>query len=348
MRFAAALLVLGACAPSGTPSGRFETPYALNLSAFLSPPPAPGSAFIVDVATAEFDGDGLSDLVVAWGGGFVTVARFADSSLGVPERLDGDHTAPLLTFGSTLLTTSTTHRLQLSRWNEERPGMAQVGWVDAGHPPTAVLAIGTDIIASSDAGLQVFASNGVTFGPSTQRPLSARGSQLATADVDADGLPDLLVFQRDVGRTQLFRGTPSGLTDAASFETPALAGSIAVGPVGDAVELLVTSEDGPIRRNVWRDGRFEPSGEIPLTACTQALLTDVDGDASNDLIALCGGVIEVLRYVDGAFESLNRLPVDGARLVRRGDVTGDGLADLLIVPRSGAGTLFVARAHAFP
>lgn len=344
-KVATVLLLLAACAPSGKPSGRFETPYALELAAYLRPVPAVGDAFIADVATSDFNRDGLTDLAVAWADPFVTVSLFGDSSLGVPLRLGGDHAAPLVAFDDALITKQSSQRLQLSRWSEERRSFDFETAFDIADRPMELV-----IEKSGDGGVTLFTfgANSVQLNAVGESTTDASSTAFAIADLNGDGFVDLVFLRADAASTTVFLGSSSGLAEAGSFGMPTKNGSLAAGAIGDAVELLVASEDGPIRRNVWRNGQLEPSGEIPLTACTQLLLTDVDGNGSNDLIGLCGGVVEVLRYVNGSFESINRLPVDGARVIRRGDVNGDGLADLLIIPRSGIGTLFVARARAAP
>lgn len=344
MRFALAALWLCGCAPPTRPSGTFEPPYALDVGALRGLPA--GQAFITELVTGEFDGDGLGDVAIAWADGVTTISRFADSSLGLPEPLDGENLAPLLAaplrggVRAELLTTTTDDRVKLFEWSDERPGLVTTASVQAGARPVQLAWSDALSVASSEL-LERFRrvdSQSAALTPlDTVRPQSAVRDALAF-DFDGDGVAEVVTLQPAVPQLELFRagGGPLRLPTAERPTAFAAAGG----------GLFVASQTSELQRFVWTDGTLVAAEPLPVSGCTQVIAADLDGDGVTDVAALCAGVVEVLRNTGSEFVSLNRLPVDGARLLRRGDVTGDGLADLLLVPQNGSGTLFVARARA--
>ncbi len=165
-------------------------------------------------------------------------------------------------------------------------------------------------------------------------------TDIAVANVNGDGLPDLIVVRADVGSnvTVMLGGLPivedyeSGLAAPADVETGDLTGDglpeIVV--AGDQPSVSVLTNEGG---GTFADGDLEPTGgAIPSP---RIALTQLDNDGRLDLIATAppSSVVRMLGDGEGGFLSRTLLPsgLSGSPVssISAGDVDGDGLTDIL-------------------
>jgi hypothetical protein len=178
-------------------------------------------------------------------------------------------------------------------------------------------------------------------------PNFARG--FAMADVDQDGLLDLVVVASD-HQLQTLLGAADG-TFANPIPSPGPAGdmfaAVAAGDInGDGFpDLVIATQNlsqtfGAIELELGNgDGTFTPAGTIPLfVPPTSLILTNLDGDANLDIAAVGGrngesGHLFILRGVgNGTFNAsgdylLNDRPVS----VVSADFVEDGIPDLAVL-----------------
>ncbi len=354
--------VLLACAQPATPSGVFAAPRALEIGALLDPPLAPGSAFVIDLAVGDFNGDGTGDLVVAWPG-FSTISRFSDTGLTLPSRIDALQ-APLWAedlngdLRAELVGAKQGNSLRVLAWDDTE-GFVERASLSLSRAPVAIAMgdvmgdDGRDLVALTlnafDAhSLEVFARTeaGIGFANAVVSSVPSKSERIAIGDVDGDGKGDVASAAFRENRVELFRGGVAGVSAPVFIATNPTPDAVAIGQLHSDVgaDVVATSRTGKLSLHSWADGGVAAPTVLALTACVQLLIADVDADGRADLVGLCNGAIEVLRRTDTGFTSLNRFPVEGATLLRRGDVTGDGLADLLVAPQNGSGVVYVLRA----
>jgi hypothetical protein len=182
------------------------------------------------------------------------------------------------------------------------------------------------------------------FGAPEIMPAGATLEPLAAADLDLDGLPDLLVRAFPPGGFGAFSRMAG--TGGAAFAAP-----VPLLPM-DLADLVVDDADGDLRPDVvglsgglcvFRgDGEgglvSSPSVAVPEQAAIFAL-ADLDGDGVDDLVSAdslqtspvteAGPVHVQLGDGAGGFGQPELQPVDAADFIELADVTGDGALDLL-------------------
>ncbi|MFZ6185923.1 FG-GAP repeat domain-containing protein [Nannocystis pusilla] len=275
------------------------------------------------LSRADFDGDGLADLLVCREDGLmvaagqawnafapaVTVSRARCDEVVVAE-LDGDGRTDAIALTERLLQPVAT--VQLGHALPWLPQLVPAGTTTASNRPRA----------------------------------------LAVADFDRDGAPDLAASGLD--GLQVLRGGPQAvlLPDRESVLRAAQAGGLQLGDVDgdgrDEVVALGRGGDvglgkfnregalGHVRYDMFYETDAWPGEEVRA----RGLLLDVDGDGAEELLwALAGDdpVTELRRARGERWELMAALPfaIDASGPLRAGDVDGDGDADLVYLHQAG-------------
>jgi FG-GAP-like repeat/FG-GAP repeat len=279
----------------------------------------------VSVAVADFNGDGISDLVVCnWGSNTVSVL------LG-----NGDGTfQPAIAYPA-----------------GEYPLNASVADINGdGIPDLIVVNEGDPFNNGQGAGVAVLLGHGDgTFQAAKKYALMPYVASVAVGDFNHDGIPDLVVTMADFntgqgGSVGVLLGNGDG-TFQAAVHYAAHSGPISVAVAdlnGDGIPDLavanVFSNDLSVLLGKG-DGTFQAAvnylvGPFPqfISASKSCLaVKDFNGDGIPDLAVLCaGGVRVLLGNGDGTFQTTAISYVAGPDAVVVGDFNGDGLPDLAV------------------
>lgn len=156
------------------------------------------------------------------------------------------------------------------------------------------------------------------------------------ADIDADPAVEFLVTTADGATVAL-----DGATGETEWRHDDTAGLAAVGPAFDEdddgiVEVYVTGEDARVRALNGTDGAVEwtsePLSEPPLRSVPPAVAGDVDGDGTDEIVAVTGdGVVGVLAG-DGTVRATFDRGGDRALYTPAvtADLDGDGREEVLV------------------
>lgn len=290
-------------------SGRFGPTATLALAAGATPNA---------VAAADFDGDGVVDLAVAFGTpGIGTVALLRGEA--------GGYLPP------TLLATGAGPRALLAE-DINRDG----------HP---------DLVATSRESNSLTLYYGLgdgTFGAPLELPAGTAPRMTRAADLDGDGLIDLVTTNPGSGTiTTLIADGAGGFVAGPATALDALPSRFAVGDFdGDgvadvAVLLFSTGADNPPLGQVAvmpgdGAGGFDTGRIFGLGALASDLFAaDMDANGRIDLVSADTGVrqVSVLRSRgDGTFESDERLPGGtGPRVAAMVDLNGNGRRDVVVL-----------------
>jgi TolB protein len=191
------------------------------------------------------------------------------------------------------------------------------------------------------------------LGPPQPVALGAPDSPaVASGDVDADGLADLLALAPARGQVRVALGRaagaldPVGGVDTVAAPRALAAADVSLDGVADAVVL------GPQILQVLRGGAGGPAAPetYPLTGDGRALaVLDVDDDGTPEIAAVVargdGPPFHVLAFAPGAETGALVLYLDaaaevgGAGRACAGDVTGEGWGDLVVLASGDASAI---------
>ncbi|MGI9331596.1 MAG: protein kinase domain-containing protein [Gammaproteobacteria bacterium] len=180
---------------------------------------------------------------------------------------------------------------------------------------------------------------------------------LAVGDLDSDGLPDTVLAPSDADALSVLMGKPDGtFMPSPSIALKRRPASIRIADLnGDGAPdlLAVHPKLGVSYSAGYGDGTFVAPKRVGIKALTDAILVDVNGDETLDLVAVRGAMNDVVvsMYLAGkGFAPTFRMAVGKAPVaVTAGDVDRDGNLDLLTVNAESADVslLFGAENGAF-
>jgi hypothetical protein len=302
-------------------------------------------AFEGPLALADFDGDGVLDLLV--GGAFGLYPGMGGGAFGTLIPYD----AGVSIFG--LADFNGDGRLDVAAIANGEPGVSVLvndGPFHFAIPPAYDLGANTSavsvghlhsgghadlVVASADANsIAVLAGAGDgTFGPPVSYPVDFGPSAVAVADFNNDGHPDVAV-SNGAGVAILLGDGAGHLGPFVQFSGGT--GGVAAGDLdGDGNIDLVTSGIGQLDVLMGDgNGGFANPVSVPLegTAQGSVVLADVDGDGHLDILAATGDLTILFGNGNGTFGPPITVMTDASvwQLVA-GDWNGDGHLDVAFV-----------------
>jgi hypothetical protein len=185
---------------------------------------------------------------------------------------------------------------------------------------------------------------------------SPHSHMIAAADLNADGLHDLILDSRDQAGVYVLRGNAQG-----GFETPGIAVDAGGGPyhgfaVGDInndgkPDIITPNQNdlGLLLNRSGADIAFAQTGTIPMPSPFAVHATDMNGDNNIDLVAASlretPGIVVFEGDGTGNFRRMTSVPMAaGARIIATGDVNNDGLGDAVITGWNASITLLMGHA----
>ncbi|MBK9063173.1 MAG: VCBS repeat-containing protein [Acidobacteria bacterium] len=316
------------------------------------------------LALADFDGDGIVDVVAATSGSNGTVSflkgdgrgafasaltsqtQAGDASLLAAADLDGNGLPDLVTGSDGIwvsLQTSPGHFGKAERFPIGYPvtALAIADVNDDGFP---------DILATQSGGggfgmpynpgrVAVLIGNGVGgFGSPSYLPVEIQPSALVVRDLNGDGKADLIVANQLSETISVFFGDGAGgftLQTTLAVSGPPVA--LAMGDVtGDAIADLVVGLGSPSPAAVIfqaaASGSLAFVRSLPVALDTKLALADLNGDGREDLLTLAGGIVHVrLGQGSALFSAPESYPAAGtATSFLVADFNGDGRADVVV------------------
>jgi hypothetical protein len=159
------------------------------------------------------------------------------------------------------------------------------------------------------------------------------------ADVNGDGLPDLLVANSTAmgaGNASVLLGTATGFAPHVGYPIGLMPSSIIATDLrGNGVlDLVVANHDGNSVSVLLGkgDGTFQAKTDAPVAALPSAVIAaDVNGDQKLDLVVTNQGdrsVSVLLGNGDGSFQA--KLPDNAPTALAVVDVAVDGVPDLIV------------------
>jgi VCBS repeat protein len=305
---------------------------------------------VPDIGAADFDGDGMSDLVV------LQAARVGTTECYNPQPgpIDCGPNQQVLVLpgiGQALFGTP------ISTPTRCGPGaLAIADFNGDGRPDIAIANRGAvNIGICYSASLSVFVGDGdghfVTF---AELQVPSQPDDIVAGDFDEDGIPDLAVAYGNPGRVAVYRLAPGpALVPAGTWSAPASARYLAAGDLNrdSHLDLAVALSSGDVAFL-----RGDGTGQIALVqVCAPdpaggtgpVLIGDFDGNGIRDIAAVGSNSVHVMPFIgagDFCGETAQEIPIPaGAYGLGMGDLNADGVDDLLVT--DGYGRVSAAAAN---
>jgi len=270
--------------------------------------------------TADFNSDGILDLVTSNLASNSVSVLLGQGAGGVGN---GTFASPV-----TFAAGNAPHHLLVADFNED--GIADIA---VANNTVASLSV---LIGYGAAGV-----GNATFAPPLTLPLNSVSTGIATADVDGDGILDLLGSENNVQTIALLRGLGAGGVGNGTF-APAVHIAAGVAPYDieaadlnhdNKIDLLVSNSGSGGLRHLQGvgDGTFVSLGSILTENIADVEVGDYDSDGHPDLFVVCptANTLILLRGDGtGAFTNIRQLSVPGfPAVVVPADFNEDGYLD---------------------
>ena len=314
------------------------------------------SVFNALLVVADFDGDGIQDILL--GSGFVMYPGLGGGEFGTPIPLGlaaaAIGVADFTGDGKPDVALTLYPQLGISvAVNDGFGGFPTaasyaLASAPAGAASAALTAGGHQdlIVASPNGGVLLVlpgAGDG-TFGQTVTVPLDLPPAALTVADFNHDGHPDVAVTN-DSGVAVLLGDGSGHLGTPAQF-AGGYSGVVSGYLNGDGNADLVTSSAFEVEVLLGDGaGGFADPVPIEVTGLLQGgsvVLADVNGDGHLDILAAAGSVVVLLGNGDGTFgPPISTTTVDGVGQLVAGDWNGDGHTDIAVNANGGNSVLIL-------
>jgi hypothetical protein len=207
----------------------------------------------------------------------------------------------------------------------------------------------TDVLLTADpaepgAG---FVYSGVMSGaPAAPLRLDGIGAYASIADLNGDGIPDIVTHRKNLSNVAVFMGqADGGFAISTVFPVSPGYGQVAIGHIDNDTTLdlaIACDQSGTIAIALGvGDGTFLSAIGVPAGGGSTVSLADFDGDGNMDMIS-SGGVVHFHRGKgNGQFypmENYGPGSISGSYKVAVGDFNKDGKPDAVMLYRTAAGS----------